>query len=86
MNMDVLGIKDPIASLQATKKAKKNPSDWTKQEILADNKMVVIFQPATQTEPGHYTCKIPWKTEKPLLVNNASQIRQRQARTMSPQR
>jgi ABC-type molybdate transport system substrate-binding protein len=50
MNMDVLGIKDPIASLQATKKAKKNPSDWTKQEILADNKMVVIFQPATQTD------------------------------------
>jgi hypothetical protein len=84
MNMDVLGIKDPIASLQATKKAKKNPSEWTKQEILADNKMVVIFQPATQTTPGHYTCKIPWKTEKPLLVNNASQIRQRQARTMSP--
>ena len=85
MNMDILGIKDPIASLQATKKAKKNPQEWTKQEKIADEKMVVTFRPATDLTPSHYTCKIPWKEEKPMLLNNSSQIKQRQSKTMASQ-
>ena len=84
MNMDILGIKDPIASLQATKKAKKPPSEWTKQEKLADDKMVVTFVPASDTTPSHYTCKIPWKNGIPNLLNNSSQIKMRQSKTMSP--
>ena len=83
--MDILGIKDPIASLQATKKAKKNPQEWTKQEKIADEKMVVTFRPATDLTPSHYTCKIPWKEEKPMLLNNSSQIKQRQSKTMASQ-
>ncbi len=85
MNMDILGIKDPIASLQGTKRAKKDPHEWTKSEKLADEKMIVTFHKATPITPSHYTCKIPWKNEKPSLLNNANQIRQRQMRTMSPQ-
>ena len=84
MNMDILGIKDPIASLQATKKAKKPPSEWTKQEKLADDKMIVTFVPASDTTPSHYTCKIPWKNGIPNLLNNSSQIKMRQSKTMSP--
>ena len=82
--MDILGIKDPIQSLHGTKNAKKPEAQWTNAERTADAKMVVTFHPHEGTDKGHYTCTVPWEHGKPTLVNNASAVKMRQNKTLSP--
>jgi hypothetical protein len=66
-DMDTLGIKDKVRSAGLSKFYKKDQSDWSPEGREIDEKMVVTMVTATATVPQHYTCKIPWKTEKNLI-------------------
>ena len=84
--MENIGIKDPIASLNSSKHAKRPKSDWTDLEKASDNKMRVTHVPLDSSRDHfYYTCSIPWKNgDRPLLDNNANAIFNRQQKTTSP--
>ena len=81
-SMDTLGIKDRVRSAGLSKHYKKDQSDWSPTEKEIDDKIVVTLIPATDSEPQHYTAKVPWKNGiQPDLISNKPRVQARQHRT-----
>ena len=81
-SMDTLGIKDRVRSAGLSKHYKKDQSDWSPTEKEIDEKNVVTLIPATDSEPQHYTAKVPWKNGiQPDLISNKPRVQARQHRT-----
>jgi hypothetical protein len=83
-DLDELGLKDNIRTpgLGFAKKPLRPESKWTPAEKLVDGKMIVQHV-SSNLNLGHYTCTIPWKDDKPILVNNINEVLARQRCTNS---